>query len=339
LQNRSGARNPRSIVAGAAAVAAGPRATKPSLTKKIGFIKPYMAGNLLTKRAKEMRLQDYDIRTQFQAAVVSTQRITPIQSPEEVREIVLEIEDSGLNIRAGQNVGVLMPGHEEFGQDHHLRLYSIADVPEKTANGRIQIDLCVRRCTYIDDYSGEEYRGLASNYLCDLQPGDTVTLTGPYGSAFELPPDPDATMILIGAGTGIAPFRAFVKQAYQNRPDFRGRIRLFYGARTGLELLYLNDVKNDFAQYYDQDTFEAISALSQRPHWSDSIDWNSAFKSRSEELWSMLLDPKTHVYVAGLEQIRDELDSEFAKIAGSEEGWAERKAELIADQRWTELLY
>jgi ferredoxin--NADP+ reductase len=232
-----------------------------------------------------------------------------------------------------------MPGYQEFGQDRHLRLYSVADVPEKTANGQIRIHLCVRRCTYIDEYSGEEFRGLASNYLCDLQPGDSVTLTGPYGAAFQFPPEPDATMILIGAGTGIAPFRAFVKQAYQSKPGFRGRIWLFHGARTGLELLYLNDMKNDFAQYYDRDTFEAIAALSNRPHWSDAIDWNSVFESRGEELWSMILDPRTHVYVAGLEQIRDELDAEFAKIAGSAEKWAQRKSELQAGQRWTELLY
>ena len=113
-----------------------------------------------------MRLQDYDITTQFQAIVVNSKRITPNESPEEVREIVLDMEDSGFDIRAGQNVGVLMPGHLEFGQDHHLRLYSIADVPEKTADGKTRIHLCVKRCSYIDEYSGEEFRGLASNYLC-----------------------------------------------------------------------------------------------------------------------------------------------------------------------------
>jgi len=291
-------------------------------------------------RSKEMRLQDYDIKTQFLSTAVAKLRITPPESPEDVREIVLDIHDAGFDVRAGQNVGVLLPGHEEFGQDHHLRLYSIADVPEKTADGKgIRIHLCVRRCSYIDEYSGEEFRGLASNYLCDLQPGDHVTLTGPYGPAFELPADSDATLILIGAGTGIAPFRAMLKQAYQSEPAYQGRVWLFYGARTGLEMLYMNDVKNDFAQYYDKETFEAISAMSQRPHWSSVIDWNSVFHSRSEELWSMLLDPKTHVYVAGLEKIRDELDAEFAKIGGSAEKWAERKAELMASQRWIELLY
>lgn len=286
-----------------------------------------------------MRLQDYDITTQFLATVADTHRITPIESADEVREIVLDINHADFDIKAGQNVGVLTPGHEEFGQDHHLRLYSVADVPEKTGGSGIRLHLCVRRCNYIDEYSGEEFRGLASNYLCDLKTGETVTLTGPYGPAFQLPSEPDAMLILVGAGTGIAPFRAMVKQLYQSEPQFGGRIWLFHGARTGLELLYMNDVKNDFAQYYDRDTFEAIAALSKRPHWSGAIDWNSVFKSRGEELWSMLSDAKTYVYLAGLESIRDELDAEFAKIAGSEENWAQRKAELAAGNRWVELLY
>jgi len=286
-----------------------------------------------------MRLQDYDIQTQFQATVTSSRRITPEESEIEVRELNLELEPSDFKIQAGQNVGVLMPGHEDFGQDHHLRLYSVADIPRKSENGKTSIVLCVRRCNYIDEYSGEEYPGLASNYLCDLRPGDSVTLTGPYGTAFPLPSDPAATLILIGAGTGIAPFRAYLKQLYETQSNFQGRVWLFHGARTGLELLYLNDVQDDFTQYYDQGTFEAIAALSRRPHWSDAIDWNSVFESRGEELWSMLDDSKTLVYVAGLEKIRDELDSEFAKIAGSADEWAQRKAELQAGGRWTELLY
>ena len=286
-----------------------------------------------------MRLQDYDITTQFLATVADTHRITPSDSTAEVREIVLDINRADVDIRVGQNVGLLVPGHEEFGQDHHLRLYSIADVPEKIPPNRIRIHICVRRCNYIDDYSGEEFRGLASNYLCDRRVGDSVTLTGPYGPAFEPPDEPNATLILIGAGTGIAPFRAFVKQLYNDEPCFGGRVWLFHGGRTGLDLLYMNDVRNDFARYYDMDTFEAIAALSNRPHWSDAIDWSSVFETRSDEIWTMLLDSKTYVYVAGLMQIRDELDAEFAKIAGSAEKWARRKAELEAGNRWIELLY
>ncbi len=287
----------------------------------------------------EMRLQDYDIRNQTEATVVDSTRITPSDSPDEVREIILSVNPARFSVQAAQNIGVLVTNQQAFAQHPHLRLYSIADVPQVTTDGHLQIQICVKRCFYIDDYSGERFPGIASNFLCDLKPGDPLTLTGPYEPPFPLPRDPRATLILIGAGTGIAPFRSLVKLAYRRDSAFEGRIWMFYGGRTGTELLYMNDVRNDFAQYYDQETFEAIAVLSKRPHWSEALDWNSAFESRSEELWTMLLDPHTCVYVAGTESIRDELDSEFATIAGSAEKWVRRKAELQAGGRWLELLY
>ncbi len=53
----------------------------------------------------------------------------------------------------------------------------------------------------------------------------------------------------------------------------------------------------------------------------------------------MLGEPKTYVYVAGLEPMRDQLDTVFAELAGSRERWMRRKAELMAGKRWVELLY
>ena len=284
-----------------------------------------------------MRLQEYDCTTQIDASVVSSNRLTPADSSEEVREIVLNLATSNFVAQPGQSIGVLAPG--QFGQDHHFRLYTLADLPERISDNVIRIRICVRRCNYIDEYSGEQYQGVASNYLCDLVAGDILSVTGPYEAPFELPDEPDATLILIGAGTGIAPFRAFVKQIYQHTPKFTGRIWLFHGGRTGLDLLYMNEERNDFALYMEKATFKAITALSSRPHWTDVIDWQDSIQSRGEQVWLTLLDSKTHVYVAGLEPIRDELDRVFEKIAGSAEKWSRRKAELVAGGRWTELLY
>lgn len=286
-----------------------------------------------------MKLQDYDISTRFEAKVLGSQRITAADSKHEVRDILIEVDNPGFHVRAGQNIGVLAPGQTEIGQQHHFRLYSIADLPKLTDEGNQQFSLCVRRCSYIDDFSGEEYPGIASNYLCDLRDGDALSITGPYGQAFEVPADLDANLILISAGTGIAPFRAFVKFLYREEHDFVGRVLLFHGAQTGLDLLYRNDEKNDFALYYDRDTFEAIDVLSQRPGWSDANDWGHAMHSRAEELSRLLSDPKTYVYLAGLTKIRDELDDVLAEIAGSNQTWFRWKADLERDNRWVELLY
>lgn len=286
-----------------------------------------------------MRLQDYDTKTRYEAIVLGSERITSAESTDEVREISIEIESQDFDAEVGQNVGVLAPGQSDIGQEHHFRLYSVADLPQTTSAGHQRLKICVRRCSYIDEFSGEEYPGVASNYLCDLRAGDTLTVTGPYGQAFELPQEHDAALILICAGTGIAPFRAFVKYIYANRPDFAGQIWLFHGGQTGLDLLYRNEEKDDFALYYDRDTFEAFDALSKRPGWTDKGDWEAALHARGEELCDLLSDPKTYVYLAGLEKIRDELDDVLAEVAGSNQTWFKWKADLEAEGRWIELLY
>jgi ferredoxin--NADP+ reductase len=284
-------------------------------------------------------LEDYDTEARFEATVLSSERITSEATDVEVRELTLEVRNRGFDFTLGQSVGVLAPGNRAFGQEHHFRLYSVADLPERGSKGFPRIKIAVRRASYIDKYSGEEYPGVASNYLCDRRPGDEITMSGPYGLAFEVPEEMDADLILIGTGTGIAPFRAFVKHLYKNVPEWRGTITLFYGARSGLELLYMNDERDDFAQYYDEETFQAFKALSPRPAWAEPIDWEGALKERGEELWRLLGQPNTYVYVAGLEKMRAELDDALSRIAGSEAKWARRRAELVAGGRWVELLY
>lgn len=286
---------------------------------------------------QHIELHDTDVR--HTARVVSSERISPASIADEVRELVLDVDAPKISFKPGQSVGVLAPGSPLFGNEHHLRLYSVADIPEVGENGRPRIRICVKRCFYLDAYSGESYPGIASNYLCDLKPGDTLTLTGPFGLIFEVPEEHDANLILIGTGTGIAPFRAFVKHIYRNVTDWTGRVWLFYGAHRGLEMLYLNEKHDDFAQYYDHDTFEAFRALSPRPHWSDPIAWDLALAERGDALLKMLDDPKTYVYVAGLEPMRDELDVAFAVYYGSAPKWKRRKAELMAGGRWVEVLY
>jgi ferredoxin--NADP+ reductase len=284
-------------------------------------------------------LDEYDTEERFQAVVVSSERITPKASDIEVRELTLDVQNPDFELELGQNVGVLSPGNEDFGQAHHFRLYSVADLPERGRSGLLRIKIVVRRVSYVDKYSGEEYPGRSSNYLCDLVPGDSITMSGPYGLAFEVPEEMDANLILIGTGTGIAPFRAFVKHIYKNVPEWRGSITLFYGAQSGLELLYMNDELDDFTQYYDDETFRAFKALSPRPAWAAPIDWEGTLAKQGEELWKLLGQPNTYVYVAGLEKMRGELDAAFAQIAGSESKWARRSAELKAGGRWVELLY
>jgi len=286
-----------------------------------------------------MRLDDYPTEPRYTATVLSSEAITEQGADVEVRELVMEIADHDFDFEIGQSIGVLAPGPKEFGGSLHHRLYTVADAPGKKGDGNPEITIVVRRCSYIDDYSGEEYIGVNSHYLCDRRPGDTVTVTGPFGMPFRVPEDRNANLLLIGLGTGIAPFRALVKHIYRNIGDWKGKVRLLYGAQSGLELLYMNRQRDDFANYYDEETFEAFKALSPRPNWADPIAWDYAIEDRADEIWEMLSDEHTYVYVAGQKRIRDALDRLFAGMSGSKEGWEKHKAELIEQERWVELLY
>ena len=81
---------------------------------------------------------------------------------------------------------------------------------------------------------------------------------------------------------------------------------------SGLELLYMNDERDDFAQYYDRETFQAFKALSPRPHWADPSRWDYAIEERAAEVQDMLAGDNCRVYVAGKSDILETLDKVFA---------------------------
>jgi ferredoxin--NADP+ reductase len=284
-----------------------------------------------------MRLEDYPTEPRYNATVMSTEEITEEGADVEVRELVLEVDKERFDFEIGQSIGVLVKGSGEFGHSVHHRLYTVADTPR--SDGAPEITIVVRRCNYIDDYSGEEYTGINSNYLCDRKPGDKITITGPFGMPFKVPEDHGANLLLVGLGTGIAPFRALVKHIYRDIGDWTGKVRLLYGAHSGLELLYMNKKRDDFSNYYDEETFEAFRALSPRPNWADPIAWDFAIEDRADEIWTMLDDERTYVYVAGQKRIRDALDALFGEMAGSDAVWAKKKARLAEEGRWIELVY
>ncbi len=281
-------------------------------------------------------LADFNTEKKFRATVRKSERLTPANT-EEVREILLEVQPE-FDVKVDQSFGVLVKSTGEFGNTFHHRLYSVADLPARK-NGNPLITMLVKRCSYVDDFSGELFDGVASNFLCDRRVGDEITLTGPHSLPFVVPADKTANLILVGMGTGIAPFRAFIKHIYKNVKDWKGKVRLFYGARSGLELLYLNDKDGDLTNYYDEATFEAFHAISPRPHMNDPIALDKAIEDRAADIVDMLNQTNTYLYVAGYEKVKDMLDKAFSNILGSKEQWETRKAELVAGKKWAEIIY
>ena len=137
-----------------------------------------------------------------------------------------------------------IPGLEE------TRAYSFAN---KYSDGRI-FEFHIKR---VPD-------GKGSNYMCDLQAGEVVTGSGPYGS-MQLR-DRNKDLIFIAGGSGMAPIKSLLEEVFSE--SFEKEAWFFYGARAKKDL-YLTEEWLELANQHPN--FHFIPALSQ-PDPSD--DWN-----------------------------------------------------------------
>ncbi|EGV17006.1 ferredoxin reductase domain-containing protein [Thiocapsa marina] len=279
-----------------------------------------------------------DLGPTTQAFIKDSRRITPERS-EEVRHITLQVADPAFQFVEGQSIGVIVPGPHPFGNPYHIRRYSIANARSLPVDTGVEIDLLVRRCFYIDEVSGERYPGIASNYLCDAKTGAALTINGPYLSPFKMPLDNRANLLMIGTGTGIAPFRAFAQLIYERRGDWKGQVRLYYGGRSGLDLMYTNDESTDLANYYDEKTFKAFRALGTRPLMTSSQALERGLSDNAEDALQLIKEPDTHVFLSGLGKIAAVFDKVMADRVGSSEEWTAIKQKMIDEGHWSELIY
>ncbi len=107
------------------------------------------------------------------------------------------------------------------------RFYSIANSPHMFPD---EIHLLVAYVTYLSN--GQIRKGIGSHFLCDSA---TISVTPipiyiQSSNHFSLPENPDASIILVGPGTGIAPFRAFLQERLASRSS--GRNWVFFGERN-----------------------------------------------------------------------------------------------------------
>jgi len=164
-------------------------------------------------------------------------------------------EMSEFNFEAGQFVSFV--ADDPIGKSQ-TRAYSIASAPRRN-----EFDICVNRVE----------GGFFSNFLCDLEEGDSIQFHGPHGLFLLRRPLTDA--IFIATGTGIAPMRGFTQALFPDKglragEDLTGgrEIWLVYGTRYTTELYYHHYFEKLSAEHHN---FHYISTLS-RPE----EDWQGA---------------------------------------------------------------
>jgi Na+-transporting NADH:ubiquinone oxidoreductase subunit F len=125
-------------------------------------------------------------------------------------------------------------------EEEIFRAYSMANHP---AEGNI-IMLNIRIATPPWDRANNKWMdvnpGICSSYVFTRNPGDKVTISGPYGEFFIKPTN--AEMLYIGGGAGMAPMRSHLFHLFHTLKTGR-KVSYWYGGRSKRELFYLEDFK------------------------------------------------------------------------------------------------
>ena len=147
--------------------------------------------------------------------------LNDIDSNKKTYHIEIEYDDEDVIYGCGDSAGIICPDDKNQG-DETPRLYSIASSPSYHEG---EVHLTVALATYTKDDGSTGY-GIYSKYLADLKEGDEITFYISQNQLFNLPAD-DKDIIMIGPGTGIAPFRSFVYERSERGSE--GRNWLIFG--------------------------------------------------------------------------------------------------------------
>jgi cytochrome P450/NADPH-cytochrome P450 reductase len=121
---------------------------------------------------------------------------------------------------------------------------------------------------------GDEFLGVASNYLANLRTGDKVQMTVRSSSAsFHPPADPLVTLVLFCAGSGIAPMRGFIQERAVQKQSGRevGKTLLFFGCRSPDEDFLYSD--SDMGDWIKLGVVDVRPAFSRSPKDSEGCKY------------------------------------------------------------------
>lgn len=99
--------------------------------------------------------------------------------------------------------------------------------------------------------------GIGSSYIFSLQPGDRVTMSGPFGE-FLVNEDSEREMCFLGGGAGMAPMRSHLRHQLLTL-NTRRPVTFWYGARNRMEMLYDEEFKKLDADFDNFSYFVALS--------------------------------------------------------------------------------
>ncbi len=299
------------------------------------------APKVVKKKHADVPVNIYRPKTPYEGTVIGNYSLLKEGAIGRVNHITFDLKDSDpfLNYVEGQSIGIMPAGEDANGKPHKLRLYSIASTRHGDNFNGNTVSLCVRQLQYEKD--GETINGVCSTYLCDIKPGDKVKITGPVGKEMLLPDEEDANIVMLATGTGIAPMRAYLRRMFEptekekNKWNFKGKAWLFMGAPKSANLLYEEDLQRYLNENPDNFKYtKAISREQQNTKGGRMYIQDRVLES-ANELFNMIEDEKTHIYLCGLKGMEPGIDEAMTKAA-EEKGlnWSELRPQLKKAGRW-----
>ncbi len=270
----------------------------------------------------------YSIDKPAIATVTGNLRLTGDGASCDIRHIVLDFGGTAFPVLEGQTIGIVPPGVDANGRPHHLRLYSVASPREGERPRYNNLALTVKRVT--EDHAGRPVAGVASNFLCDLAKGAEVQVVGPYGTTFLMPNHPGSHLLMVCTGTGSAPMRAMTERRRRRIAQKEGgELMLFFGARTPDELPYFGPLQKLPREFIDINFAFSRVPATPKQYVQDRI------RQRSADVARLVADANCHIYVCGLKDMEEGVDSAFRDACRAHGiDWDQRLPELRAQGRY-----
>lgn len=167
----------------------------------------------------------------------------------------------------------------------------------------------------------ENFRGVSSGYLADLRPGQLAEVSIVRNESFRLPKNPSTPVIMIGPGTGLAPFRGFLQELNSEAAEQREhrQAMLFFGCRNENDYLYRSELElsesSSSIELHVAFSRPTSNASKKLPQYVQDLLWENR-----NRVWQ-LLKVGAHIYVCGDGRyMAKDVDTTMCRIIVAESG-------------------
>jgi len=214
------------------------------------------------------------------------------------------------------------------------RLYSIASSPKAHTD---EVHLTVGVVRY--DANERPRKGVCSTYLADrIEEGEKADVFVTANKHFKLPSDPNAPIIMVGPGTGIAPFRAFIEE--REATGAKGKNWLFFGDQHYLtDFLY----QTEWQSYLEDGLLTKLDVAFSRDQ-KNKVYVQDRMRENAKDLYAWLMDGASFYVCGDASRMAHDVDKALHDIIAQEGGLSEEEAtdfvkKLKADKRYLRDVY